>query len=291
MPTTTEAENAKMETRGTLLADGFSGDEEDDIGSQTGGCLKRAKRLMAVSTMQCTFEGCDKEFGSRWSLMRHLCTHTGEKKFECLICGKEFVQKCSLRRHEQTHTDSKTWVCNHANCGKQFKLKEYLDVHRRTHLKADSLQNEHLINTAPAVAVSTALNQTGLCDQLRQRLVRMSLRHRMELTASSTRFNALEKRLSEYEIGFLEAMTLLTAVVPDGLPAHLVALMEKDVGREGVGVGVRGGSSSSADQGHGGPAHKRARIESSSSQSTPSSSSLAATSSTISAATSAASSS
>jgi uncharacterized Zn-finger protein len=31
------------------------------------------------STMICPFEGCHKGFHSRWSLTRHVRTHTGEK--------------------------------------------------------------------------------------------------------------------------------------------------------------------------------------------------------------------
>ena len=46
--------------------------------------------------------------------------------FRCSFpnCGKEFVQKCSLKRHEQTHSDVKHYACD--ECGKRFKLKEYL---------------------------------------------------------------------------------------------------------------------------------------------------------------------
>jgi len=93
----------------------------------------------------CTDQDCLKEFNNKWSLLRHMKTHTGEKLFQCKFCGSKFVQNCSLKRHENTHMNEKCWICLHQNCGKRFKLKEYLEAHVRTHIqcKPDSVSKKH----------------------------------------------------------------------------------------------------------------------------------------------------
>ena len=56
--------------------------------------------------------------------------------YKCLVCSKEFAQKSSLTRHNQTHLKEKPWICDFKNCGKRFKLKEYLEAHKRSHYKS-----------------------------------------------------------------------------------------------------------------------------------------------------------
>ena len=51
-----------------------------------------------------------------------------EKLFQCKFCESKLVQNCSLKRHENAHMNEKCWICHHQNCGKRFKLKEYLEA-------------------------------------------------------------------------------------------------------------------------------------------------------------------
>lgn len=169
--------------------------------------------------LHCMFPGCMKEFTSRWSLTRHTRTHTGERPFRCNSCGKEFVQKCSLKRHEQTHSQEKQWLCDFPNCGKRFKLKEYLDVHKRTHIKVDA-------DPAPAEdeepIVQDAADAAGaLIDQLRQRLVRMSVRHHEQLFAHQQKEQQLTHALKECAAMLEECVSLLARSTPE-VPSHLV---------------------------------------------------------------------
>ena len=112
-------------------------EDEDDNGAAAATIVDSEMPLLSWSCCYCV-----KEFDNRWSLARHEKIHTGEKPYKCHICDKEFIQKCSLRRHVKIHSEEKPFVCTHLNCGKRFKLKEYLDMHRRVHLTSSETAEE-----------------------------------------------------------------------------------------------------------------------------------------------------
>jgi hypothetical protein len=47
----------------------------------------------------------------------------------------------------QTHKEDKPWRCDHPACGKRFKLRVYLDVHKKVH----PMSNEEEHGEAPEV--------------------------------------------------------------------------------------------------------------------------------------------
>ncbi|XP_064215898.1 zinc finger protein 57 homolog isoform X2 [Tribolium castaneum] len=82
-----------------------------------------------VKIWQC--KTCFKEFGHQYTLMRHLPTHTDERKFQCNTCGKG-----NLRNHIFTHTNERPYKCD--DCGKGFNQMSNLMCHKlKSHQRMD----------------------------------------------------------------------------------------------------------------------------------------------------------
>ncbi|KAK9891867.1 hypothetical protein WA026_017354 [Henosepilachna vigintioctopunctata] len=74
---------------------------------------------------------CSKEFGHQYTLMRHLPTHTDERKFQCNTCGKAFRQMSTLSQHRAIHSSERPYICE--VCQKTFNRVSTLISHRKTH--------------------------------------------------------------------------------------------------------------------------------------------------------------
>ncbi|XP_050515640.1 zinc finger protein 710-like isoform X6 [Diabrotica virgifera virgifera] len=64
-----------------------------------------------------------KEFTHQYTLMRHVPTHTDERKFRCVTCGKG-----NLRNHIFTHTNARPYKCD--ICEKGFNQMSNLMCHK-----------------------------------------------------------------------------------------------------------------------------------------------------------------
>jgi len=187
-------------------------------------------------TLTCSYPGCLKEFQNSWSLSKHERQHAiGAKQFECSICHKQFVQKSSLNRHELLHSNEKPWVCEHDNCGKRFKLKEYLDAHKKTHISIDRAAEKDL-----AVDQQDMTDTSRLFMELQQRSYSLGLAYHEQILSCQTREQHLLQALRECAVALERSLQLLSLEESaDNIPVELL-LVAKKYSFQGQGQGLHG---------------------------------------------------
>lgn len=206
------------------LKDGGAASSTSTTSCSPGTLMNYEQIVEENNSLRCTFSGCGKLFKSRWSLTRHLRVHSGERPFKCELCKKSFVQKCSLTRHAQTHSENKLWPCPHPGCDKNFKLKEYLEIHKGIHVRAKPVKE--LDDNAEMQSMEI---RNSMQDQFRERLIRLSMRHRRDMIESSKREDKLRNELWTYQKSFANAMTVLQTKCPHNVTVEMADLAQKAI--------------------------------------------------------------
>lgn len=75
---------------------------------------------------------CSKTFIEHWRLLRHMRTHSNEKKFRCDVCEKAFSESGNLAKHKkQVHSKDRPFKCE--ICDKSYPQKKDLQGHMLVH--------------------------------------------------------------------------------------------------------------------------------------------------------------
>ena len=77
-----------------------------------------------------------------------MLTHTGEKRFICIICGKQFAKGNTLNRHMTVHTGEKAYSCT--MCMKRFVRRYTWKTHMKKHEAGvlSAVEVEHISSTS-----------------------------------------------------------------------------------------------------------------------------------------------
>uniref|UniRef100_A0A182MSA6 Protein krueppel n=1 Tax=Anopheles culicifacies TaxID=139723 RepID=A0A182MSA6_9DIPT len=105
--------------------------------------IKRHKALRA-EMYKCST--CDKAFGNKARLDRHMRLHTGDRPFECKYCDKRYYDRHQLQCHTEKHFREVDCACEY--CGETFAGTKKLEAHKvAKHLTGKEL-DDYLANRA-----------------------------------------------------------------------------------------------------------------------------------------------
>lgn len=105
-------------------------EDEIEIDTSDTGAKKRNKFICGI---------CKKEYSYLYYLKKHLKRHSDNTlNHSCEICGHEFKLRQNLTAHMRTHTGEKPYKCK--LCGKAFNQPYYMTIHMRIHQKEKPYQ-------------------------------------------------------------------------------------------------------------------------------------------------------
>ena len=88
-----------------------------------------------VKKYSCLFSQCNKTFGFKSQLKRHLVIHSKKRPYECSVpgCHKVFKRKDAVVNHMKTHSSRESFTCLISGCSSSFSTKSAYNFHVKKH--------------------------------------------------------------------------------------------------------------------------------------------------------------
>jgi len=111
----------------------------------------------------CDVSGCNKAYTTRFSLRRHIASHSAVKSHVCLLCFKSFTLAQYLKEHMYIHTQQKPFKCDFPGCSRTFRQAGKLSMHKKSHtvqiFDIERFKEHPYANKSGLVCKSSATNQ------------------------------------------------------------------------------------------------------------------------------------